>query len=700
MNGADIIAIIILAAIVIAVLAYLLHWLYRHSTKDHSFVRTGFRGEKVVMGGGSLVLPIVHDLTEVNMNTLRLEVVRAREKSLITKDRMRVELAVEFYIRVIPTKEAVSTAARTLGNRTMDPESLRDLIQGRFVDAMGAVAASMEMEEIHENRSKFVKAITAEVADSLTSSGLELETVSLTSLEQTDIGLFNPANAFDAEGLTRLTEEIEKRKKKRNDIEQDSMIAIRKKNLEAEKLALNIQRESEYARLDEDREVAVRRAEQKAEVEQMNAAKEREIETTRIKERKEIESTRIQMEQALEAHEIKQKAEVQQMNATKEREIETNRIKERKEVESARIEMEQALEAHEIQQKAEVEQMNTTKMREIETTRINERREVESARILMEQELETLEIQQKADVKQMSTIKEREIEATRINEHKHVEAMRISTEQELEVQEINRQETREIEEQQREIAVSQKSKERSEAETLAEGARAKMIEAKEKSLTIRDTEIANRRKSIELIAAAQEADREAIVLKTLAEANKAAAKDEADAERISLAAAAERYAVDAKGKQALNEAENLRSDANRRGTLHQRLIEHLPDIIRESVKPMENIDEIKILHVQGLPGLSDNAGSGGSGGKKGSKSGSPSDGNLSDQVVNSALRYRSQAPFVDTLLGEIGMNAENIHRMEGLQDLSKIVYTQPEEAKPEEKPPAAKTPAAKPKPKK
>src|SRR6218665_1319157 len=157
MKGADVIAIIILAAIVIAVAAYLLHWLYRRSTKDVSFVRTGFGGEKVVMGGGALVLPILHDLTEVNMNTLRLEVTRAREKSLITKDRMRVELTVEFYVRVAPNIEAVATAARSLGNRTMSAEQLKDLIQGRFVDAMGGAAAKMTLEQIPESRQTFVK---------------------------------------------------------------------------------------------------------------------------------------------------------------------------------------------------------------------------------------------------------------------------------------------------------------------------------------------------------------------------------------------------------------------------------------------------------------------------------------------------------------------------------------------------------------
>ena len=562
MNGANLIAIIILAAIVIAVLAYLLHWLYRHSTKDVSFVRTGFRGEKVIMGGGSIILPIVHDLTEVNMNTLRLEVHRSREKSLITKDRMRIELEVEFYVRVVPTIEAVATAARTLGNRTMNPESLRDLIQGRFVDAMGAVTASMAMEEIHEKRSEFIKRIKEEVADSLTLNWMELETVSLTSLDQADIKLFNPSNAFDAEGLTRLTEEIENRKKKRNDIEQDTMIAVRKKNLEAEKTALQIQRDSEYARMDEDSEVAMRRANQKAAVEQNNAAKEREVEIARLAEREVVEQRRIKMEQSL-------------------------------------------------------------------------------------QELDT-----------------------------------------------KRQQAFELDQQAKEIAVSKKAKERSEQQAISETARAKVVEAQEKAHTVRDIEIANRQKAIVLIETAKRAESDAVTTTAKAAAEKAAAKDLADADGISVKALKERLAVEAEGKRALNEAENLRSEASRKSALHQRLVENLPDIIRESVKPMENIDEIKIMHVEGLPGLSSQGGSEGKSvlDANGNPIASGGNGNLADQVVNSALRYRSQAPFVDTLLGEIGMNGANIHRMEGLQELSKIVYSEPgePEVKPATKPAAPK----------
>ena len=125
MTGADIIATIILTALAIAIFVYLLHWLYRRSSKEVSFVRTGLRGEKVVISGGAFVLPIIHNITSVGMRTLRIEVKRGGDKSFITKNRMRVEIVAEFYVRVTPNKEAVSIAAGTLGKRTMEPESFK-----------------------------------------------------------------------------------------------------------------------------------------------------------------------------------------------------------------------------------------------------------------------------------------------------------------------------------------------------------------------------------------------------------------------------------------------------------------------------------------------------------------------------------------------------------------------------------------------
>ena len=258
MSGSDFgifILSLITVAIVVAVIVWLFHWLYLRSSKERSFVRTGLGGQKVVLGGGAFVLPIVHDVIPVNMNTLRLEVARGRDKALITKDRMRVDVISEFYVRVKADANAVADAAQTLGTRTLEPEKLKELLEGKFVDALRTAAAEMTMEELHERRGDYVKRVRQVVAEDLRKNGLELEAASLTQLDQTAMEFFNPSNAFDAEGLTRLTEQIERRKKQRNDVEQDTMISIRSKNLEAEKLSLDIDREAEYARLQQEREV-------------------------------------------------------------------------------------------------------------------------------------------------------------------------------------------------------------------------------------------------------------------------------------------------------------------------------------------------------------------------------------------------------------------------------------------------------------
>src|SRR5437764_7198085 len=144
MTGAQFGAVIlglVVAAIIVAIVVWLMNWLYLRSSKERAFVRTGLGGQRVVMNGGAFVLPIVHDVLPVNMNTLRLEVSRGRDKALITKDRMRVDVVAEFYVRVQAAPDAIANAAQTLGQRTMQPELLKELVEGKFVDALRTVAA-------------------------------------------------------------------------------------------------------------------------------------------------------------------------------------------------------------------------------------------------------------------------------------------------------------------------------------------------------------------------------------------------------------------------------------------------------------------------------------------------------------------------------------------------------------------------------
>ena len=322
MNDPNLVLISISAVVILIalfIIGMIIARLYRRASKEVTFVRTGMGGERVVRDGGALVFPVLHEIIPVNMNTLKLEVLRAREAALITRDRMRVDVQAEFYVRVKPDAEAISTAAQTLGRRTMEPALLKELVEGKFVDALRAVAAGMSMEELHENRVDFAQKVQIAVAEDLHKNGLELESVSLTGLDQTPSDFFNPQNAFDAQGLTKLTQEIEQRRKERNDIERDTKIEIEKKNLETEQQSLQIERDNEYARLLQEQEVKVRAAETQANIARQEAERQREAEEAQIEANRSIREAEIDRERQVEQREIERQRVVR--IAEQEREI-------------------------------------------------------------------------------------------------------------------------------------------------------------------------------------------------------------------------------------------------------------------------------------------------------------------------------------------------------------------------------------------
>lgn len=523
--------------VTLLIFALILTRLYKRATKEIAFVRTGFGGEKVVMNGGALVLPVFHETMPVNMNTVRLAVERNNVDALITLDRLRIDVKAEFYVRVRPDAQSLAMAAQTLGLRTMQPEMLKDLVEGKFVDALRSVAAGMTMNELHEQRADFVQKVQQASSADLAMNGLELESVSLTGLDQTSIEHFNANNAFDAEGLTKLTEQIELRKKARNDIEQDTRVQIETKNLEADQRSFEISRDNEFARLEQEREVEVRRAIQASEVAQEKAGREREAKDAQIKAKQQVDSSQIEADRA---------------------------------VEEARIAQTQAIE-------------------------------------------------------------------------------------------IARQE--------QQIAIQNKSREESQAKAEADAARAKAVAAEEQVTTARETEIADRGKRIELIEAAKQAERQAIGVKVQAEAEKEAAgnraaamrldaEGESESEKLRAEASRVRFEVEAAGQRAINEAANILSSDQISLQTKLALLKVLPDVIRESAKPMEAIDSIKIVQVDGI---TQNGGSRGASANVGG--GHNGSGNLATDAVAAALSYRAQAPVIDGLMKELGLDGSSLENL-------------------------------------
>ena len=300
----------IIAVCILFIIGIIFARLYRRASAEQAFVRTGLGGQKVVMSGGAIVMPIFHEIIPINMNTLKLEVSRSTIDSLITKDRMRVDVVVAFFVRVKPSVEGIATAAQTLGQRTLSPEDLRMLVEDKFVDALRATAAQMTMHELQDTRENFVQGVQNTVAEDLSKNGLELESVSLTNFNQTSKEHFNPNNAFDAEGLTKLTQETERRRRERNEVEQDVEVAVREKNRDALSRKLEIEQQEAFMTLEQEQQVKTRTAEQNAKIAAFEAERRREAEQTRILAERQIQETEIDREQAVRSRKVEAEREV------------------------------------------------------------------------------------------------------------------------------------------------------------------------------------------------------------------------------------------------------------------------------------------------------------------------------------------------------------------------------------------------------
>ncbi len=322
-----IIAGVIVAAIV--VIGIIMTSLYTRATRDKAYVRTGLGGKKVVLDGGSVILPIFHSYSWVSLSTLRLEVKRAENESLITQDRMRADITAEFYVRVKPDADNIALAAQTLGDRTNDADALKALVEAKFVDGLRSVAATMSLRDLQEQRAEFVKSVQAAVAHDLQSNGLELESVSLTRLDQTDIKHFNPNNTFDAEGLTALTKITEERKRERNQIVRDNEVEIATKDREASLRRLTIEREQRDAELTQERDIANKTAETRAEAAKAEQLARLAEETARL------ETERGIAERDSEARQARESARIAAERGIAEREAEARKITETARIEAA-----------------------------------------------------------------------------------------------------------------------------------------------------------------------------------------------------------------------------------------------------------------------------------------------------------------------------------------------------------------------------
>jgi uncharacterized membrane protein YqiK len=325
---------------VVDVLLMVITKLYVKTSANEAFVRTGSGGSKVVLDGGCLVVPIIHRVVPVSLETMKLDVDRRDQEALITKDNLRVDVTGEFYIKVEPSRDDILAAARSLGEKSINPANVAQLVFEKLVSALRSVAATMDLVDLHMRRDDFATAVFDSVQNELKPNGLTLETVTISQLDQTDPSMLSDENIFDAQGKKKITEITAAAKVERNRLERMAEQETTKQDVETRQRVLELEKAKAEAE-----------ATQAAEVANIQAGKQRERQAFQIEQDRAVLEAEIAKDQQVKERQIAQEQSVEVASIQRDKAL----ILQRQEKEQTDIAREQAVQSSEIAKTQAVE---------------------------------------------------------------------------------------------------------------------------------------------------------------------------------------------------------------------------------------------------------------------------------------------------------------------------------------------------------
>ncbi len=363
---------------------------YNKVEQGQALIINKLRAEPEISTTGGLVLPIIHKKEIMDISTKRMMLERKGRSGLICQDNIRADIIITFYIRVNETKEDILRVAKQVGcDRSSYPETLQELFEAKFSEALKTVGKQLNFTELFTQRNIFRDKIKEVIGQDL--SGYVLEDVAIDFLEQTSIHDLDPNNIMDSEGIRRITELTALQSIETNELKRQEEIRIKRQDIEAEEKRLELDRQLADAEAKQGREVATVRAREEAE-------------TAKI-----VEEERCRSEQARIATE--QTIAVAEENKHRETDIaEQNKLR------AVAIEEEKVTRARQIEQidrEKEVETLRFDKDKAIEIERKNIA-EVQRERISVEKSV----AQEEENIKDLRVI----CEANRLKEEQVINA--------------------------------------------------------------------------------------------------------------------------------------------------------------------------------------------------------------------------------------------------------------------------------------
>ncbi len=303
---------------------------YVKTPANRAFVRTGGLTSKtnvpprVVMNGGAWVFRSIHEVTWVDLGTMAIEIERTENNALLTKDPQYADIKAIFYIKVNPTVEGITDAARTIGGKQVDATAVKQLVDAKLDGALRDVAASFTLMSLHQEREKFIQEVQNRLKTDLEENGLVLEAVSILTLRAARQGSFGTDDVFGAQVARANAQVISQALRERNDIERRAEVEVKQRDTETAKM-----------RLDLDRQLALAAATQEREVRSIQATEKALAERNEYEEIQKSEMARVSKEQAVALSEIARDQQVAIQNERKQQEVMATEVLRRQAIELA-----------------------------------------------------------------------------------------------------------------------------------------------------------------------------------------------------------------------------------------------------------------------------------------------------------------------------------------------------------------------------
>ena len=558
---------------------------YRIPKADVALVRTGGSKEKININKGLWVNTIIHEIKEISLNTMRIEAIREGQEALITFDFNRADVEVVFYLKVEPDPDDVLRAAQALGDKSMTPETVRELIEPKLEGALRSVAAESDIQDLLQKRQEFADKVQEACGEDLQKqNGLMLETVSIIRVDQTPVETLDAENRFDAVGIREITEITADQEREKVSIVQQKEVAIVQIEVNARIEKLAAEQEQAWAESDQQKNIAIYAAEREAETLKFQFEMEQSVQEREYEMKQEVERARITQEQVVQERDIEmvrdvEVARVQQEQVVQEREIEKNLIVETQQIAQSKV-----------VQLAEIEQFLTVQLQKIEQEQaiavrdIEKELMVEKARIVQEESVALRDIERELLVQTERFAQEQQVQEREIEKNLVVETAQIDQMRNVELAEIAKMLNVEQSRIGQELRVALTDEDRK-----IEVANKQQVTAlAEKEQLVAEAERMGAEVNVTATEQVMEAEwqREVAIISAEAQAQ--------PIERLADAILAEARAK-AQGEMAEYEARNV---AEQRVLVQEAILELIndaDDIIEQLMKPVEKIDSIKIL---------------------------------------------------------------------------------------------------------